>query len=55
MTLPRLYDLSRYWKDHPPTHILVAGFLGYKPKEEMEESPDELVAAMGAAGLTEKK
>jgi len=25
-------DLFRYWNDSPPTHELVAGYLGYKPK-----------------------
>jgi len=28
MTLPRFAGLSRYWQRHPPTHVLVAAFLG---------------------------
>jgi hypothetical protein len=27
-------DLHRYWKNFPPTHILAAGWMGYKPKED---------------------
>jgi hypothetical protein len=24
--------LSKYWADHPPVHLMVAGYLGIKPK-----------------------
>lgn len=34
MTWPDYCDLCAYWKKTPPTHILVAGFIGYKPKGE---------------------
>ena len=23
--------LSRYWQEHPPVHLMVAGYLGNKP------------------------
>lgn len=28
-------DLCNYWKIHPPTHILAAAFMGFKPKQEV--------------------
>jgi hypothetical protein len=32
MTWPRVEALLDYWRDCPPTHILAAGYLGYKPR-----------------------
>lgn len=56
MTLPRLYALSDYWREHPPTHLLIAGFLGYKskPKENEEPELDDLISAFTDAGIREK-
>jgi hypothetical protein len=31
LTLPRLNALTAYWQRHPPTHILLAAHVGYKP------------------------
>lgn len=25
--------LNKYWDEHPPVHLLVAGYMGYKPTE----------------------
>jgi hypothetical protein len=59
MTLPRLYAFEKYWRKHPPTHLLVAGFFGYKGREIEEESEeaslDDLIGAFRDAGLAEKK
>ncbi|MGD0826564.1 MAG: hypothetical protein ABSA09_00550 [Desulfobaccales bacterium] len=30
MTLPRFYEMQRYWEEHPPVGDLVAAYLGYK-------------------------
>ena len=30
LTLPRYYALADYWQEHPPTHLLVAAFMGYE-------------------------
>ncbi len=30
MTLPRLYEMQRYWEQHPPVGDLVAAYLGYR-------------------------
>jgi hypothetical protein len=58
MTLPRLFAINHYQQDHPPVHVLLAGFMGVKqkPKEsEGEDNLDELLQAMGASGIAEKK
>ena len=34
MTLTRIAAYRRYWEKHPPTHMLVAAYLGYKPQEK---------------------
>lgn len=45
LTLPRLRALSRYWSQHPPVHLLVAAYLGYKP-----DPADQPEAAAGDGG-----
>jgi hypothetical protein len=41
--LPRLNAMNEYWAQFPPVHIMVAGYMGYKPKEKPEENNfDEL-------------
>lgn len=35
--------MNSYWREHPPVHLLVAGYLDYKPgllPEELAESAD---------------
>lgn len=34
MTIPRLAAMSRYWKQHPPMHVLLAAYVGYEPPAE---------------------
>jgi hypothetical protein len=34
MTMSRLKTYQHYWESHPPTHLLVASFLGYEKKEQ---------------------
>lgn len=34
MTLPRIKAYREYWQQNPPTHLLVAGYMDYKPKEK---------------------
>lgn len=33
LDLPRLNALNLYWDSHPPTHILIAAYMGVKPKQ----------------------
>ena len=53
MTLPRFYAVQRYWAAHPPTHLMVAAYLGIKPGTASGDpagSFDDLVHWLGAAG-----
>ncbi|STZ77344.1 hypothetical protein [Bergeriella denitrificans] len=47
--LPRLKHLGNYWKQHPPVHLLVAGYMGYKGGNTADEpiGEDEAVALLG--------
>lgn len=52
MTIPRLNEISAYWRKHPPLHIVVPHALGVKPQEDdkpldKEENAAELLAALG--------
>jgi hypothetical protein len=47
LTIPRFLALQEYWRDCPPVHLMVAGYLGYKrtsirqpPKEPPPMLPD---------------
>lgn len=37
MTIPQLEDLMRYWKSHPPLHLMVQSFLGIEGKDAAVE------------------
>jgi hypothetical protein len=41
MDLPRLYAMNDYWQQHPPVHIMVAAYLGIKPKATATATPVE--------------
>lgn len=32
--------MTEYWRHHPPTHILVAGYMGYKPEQDVIDAPN---------------
>ncbi|MNB86053.1 hypothetical protein D3C75_329900 [compost metagenome] len=32
--------MTDYWRHHPPIHVLVAGYLGYKPETHVTDAPD---------------
>lgn len=42
--------MTEYWRRHPPVHVLVAGYMGYKPSEDVTDAPDlaSNMAAMAA-------
>ena len=31
LDIPRIRALQAYWRDNPPTHMLVKTYMGYKP------------------------
>lgn len=56
--LPRLKHLNAYWAAHPPVHILVAAYMGYKGQksaQEQEESADEVISMLGGNTLSESE
>lgn len=38
--LPMVGHMTTYWHNHPPVHVLVAGYMGYKPDTEITAAPD---------------
>jgi hypothetical protein len=32
--------MTDYWRHHPPVHVLVAGYLGYKSDALVTDAPD---------------
>lgn len=52
LPLPFVQELFSYWEDFPPTHELVAGYLGYKSKNkkkvaELTESDHQFIRTLG--------
>ena len=43
LTVPRLDAMNEEWRMHPPLAMLVAGYLGYKPKPRRVEAVEELM------------
>lgn len=41
--------MTEYWRSHPPVHILVAGYMGYKPVSETTNAPNLENAINGLA------
>lgn len=46
MTLPEANELCAYWRDHPPVHILVAAYLGIKPKSTASPPPQSNIGTL---------
>jgi len=43
-----VWDLLKYWREFPPTHVLLRGFVGWRGPEEEEgelQMPAELAGA----------
>ena len=41
--------MTDYWRSHPPVHVLVAGYIGYKPGRDATEATDLAGAVTGLA------
>lgn len=41
MTLPRLSDMTNYWKKNPPLHLMVAAYFGVGGKPEAEKNHEK--------------
>ena len=42
MTMPQYRTLAAYWRDHPPTHLLLGAL--FKPKREINGDLSDLFA-----------
>lgn len=38
LTVRRIKAYLKYWRQHPPTHLLVASYMQYNPPQEAAES-----------------
>lgn len=50
--LPTVEAMDEEWRQRPPVHLLVAGYLGYKARDQVpavnvDEDASELLAALG--------
>lgn len=49
LDVPRLTALTTYWRNNPPLHVMVAAYLGIKPKATPKENdPAEIDAFVSA-------
>jgi hypothetical protein len=48
MTIPRLREMTQYWKFNPPVHLMIAAYFGLddKPALQDEGSFSELLAGV---------
>jgi hypothetical protein len=44
LDLPRLVLFENYYGNHPPVHIMVANYLGYKPSSTSSVAPSKEVS-----------
>lgn len=52
MTLEEYRRFARYWERHPPLHLLVAAFLGVRPKSDAPPAGDlGTLLAMAPGGV----
>ena len=54
MTIPQLNAIDSYWQRHPPIHILIPAYMGFKPEESTKEGEvkgdlDSLAGLFGSA------
>lgn len=51
LTVPRLEALRQEWRLHPPPALLLAGFLGYRPRPRKEDALAELLRLFPTGAL----
>jgi hypothetical protein len=52
MTLLDFEELTAYWAEHPPVHVLLAAYLGFDKKRRQQMPSRSLVDASSGAGTT---
>ncbi len=58
MTFGEFGLLTRYWRDHPPVHLLLAAKMGLKPPERAASPSrrlEDLLSVFGQLGGTVSK
>jgi len=50
MTLTDYRELAAYWRDHPPTHLLLGAFFGYRGAQNRNTDLAELLDVIGPKG-----
>lgn len=48
MTLLEVEELTRYWIDHPPLHLMVAAYLGFGKEQHKRRGPPDVSGGAGA-------
>jgi hypothetical protein len=52
LTMPRLDALREEWRLHPPVNVLVAGFMGYEPKQTVSgKGVEALLSRLAPGGI----
>ena len=51
LTVPRLEAMNEEWRLHPPAAVLIAGFLGYKPRPRNLDAIEELMRLFPSGNL----
>ncbi len=50
MTMPQYRALAAYWRKFPPTHLLLAGMLGFKAEDRGAGNLSDLMSRFGQEG-----
>jgi hypothetical protein len=51
MTLADVREIADYWAEHPPVHLLLAAFIGFKPEPTIEGGGDWATSLPPAPGI----
>lgn len=46
--MPMLLAMNEYWADHPPAHLLLAAYVGYKRPASGVNDTKDMEALIGA-------
>jgi hypothetical protein len=53
LDIPRLQSLNKYWRYHPPAHMMIAQYFGIKKPQPIknDQAGDSLIAEIQTLGL----
>jgi hypothetical protein len=55
MTLLDVKEIAEYWTEHPPTHLLMAAYIGFNPEPTIEGEGDWYSSLPPAPGIAPGK